>query len=135
MVFFTKFHGSAGCGGANLRDPRGGLAKGTPRKMATGCADPSKLTYLPRTLPCTVSTTGGEDGCPPGHPEERGHISGKRSDLDSWWVFHLEQVTLNESPKPSRPGFLPCKERRLTVISYTGPSRGANWNWRYNSIK
>lgn len=89
MVFFTKFHGSAACGGANLSGPRGGLAKGTPRKTATGCANPSKLTYLPRTLPCTVSTTGGKDGYPVGHPELRGHISRKRSDLGSKWFFLL----------------------------------------------
>lgn len=63
-MFFTKVHGSAGCGGVNLRGPRGGLAKGTPRKTATGCANPSKLTYFPRTWPCAVSTTGGEGGCP-----------------------------------------------------------------------
>lgn len=64
MVFFTPCHGSAACGAANLRDPSGGLAKGTPRKMAMGCANPSKLTYFPRTLPCAVFTTGGEGGCP-----------------------------------------------------------------------
>ena len=70
VAFFTKFHGSADCGGVNLRGPRGGLAKGIPRKTATGCANPSKLTNFPSTLPCTVSTTGGEDGCPAGHGEE-----------------------------------------------------------------
>lgn len=64
MTFFTKLQGSAGCGGANLSDPRGGLAKGTPRKTATDCVNPSKLMYFPRTLPCRVSTTGGDDGCP-----------------------------------------------------------------------
>jgi hypothetical protein len=64
VVFFTELQVSAGCGGANLRGPRGGLAKGTPRKTATGCADPSKLMYFPMTLPCRVSTTGGEDRCP-----------------------------------------------------------------------
>ena len=66
MVCFTKLQGSAGCGGANLKEPRGGLAKGTPRKTATGCVNPSKLTYFPRTLPLTVFTTGGEDGYPVG---------------------------------------------------------------------
>ena len=70
VAFFTKFHGSADCGGVNLRGPRGGLAKGIPRKTATGCANPSKLTNFPSTLPCTVSTTGGEDGCPAGHGEK-----------------------------------------------------------------
>ncbi|GAB1624397.1 hypothetical protein AAOGI_44480 [Agarivorans albus] len=64
VVFYTKLQGSAGTGGANLRDPRGGLAKGTPRKTATDCVTPSKLTYFPRTLPFVVSTTGGEEGFP-----------------------------------------------------------------------
>ena len=73
MAFFTELQGSAGCGGANLRDPRGGLAKGTPRKTATGCVNPSKLMYFPRTLPCTVSTMGGEDGCPAGQEKKRTH--------------------------------------------------------------
>ena len=77
MAFFTTLQGSTGSGGANLRDPRGGLAKGTPRKTATGFSNPSKLTYFPRTLPCFVSTTGGEDECPDGQEIMRTHQRGK----------------------------------------------------------
>jgi hypothetical protein len=76
VAFFTKLQGSAGCGGANLRDPRGGLAKGTPRKTATGCSNPSKLIYFPRTLPCVVSTTGGKSECPDGRENVRTHQRG-----------------------------------------------------------
>ena len=82
MAFLTKLQGSAGCGGANLRDPRGGLAKGTPRKTATGCANPSKWTYFPRTLPCIVFTKGGEDGCPGRHEENEETSEGK----DQTWI-------------------------------------------------
>lgn len=89
MVFFTKTHGSAGCGGANLRGPRGGLAKGMPRKTATGSANPCKLTYVPRTLPCAVPTTGGEGGCPAHIERKRGHGSGERSELVPGGLGHM----------------------------------------------
>lgn len=89
MVFFTKVHGSAGCGGANLKDPRGGLAKGIPRKTATGRADPCKPAYLPRTWPCAVSTTGGAGGCPARHGEEVRTPSRAAFALGSRWVFRM----------------------------------------------
>lgn len=78
-MFFTWLHDSAGCGGANLRDPRGGLAKGIPRKTATGCANPSKLTNFPRTLPCTVSIWGSvvpQDAAPDAAPSCPGDAEG-----------------------------------------------------------
>ena len=87
VVFFTKLHGSAGCGGANLKDPRGGLAKGIPRKTPTGCANPFKLTYFPRTLPWAVSTIGGEGGSPGGHWEEMKTHQWWRLELDSGWTL------------------------------------------------
>lgn len=108
MAFFTKSHGSAGCGGANRRGPRGGLAKGTPRKTATGSSNPSKLTYVPRTLPCRVATTGGDGGCPVHIEKKRGRACGERSELRSRWVW--THVTLSESLQLLCPCFFLCKK-------------------------
>lgn len=77
MTFFTKLQGFAGCGRANLRDPRGGLAKETPRKMATGCANPSKLTYLSRDLPWMVVTMCGKNRHPAGQDKMKTFVKGR----------------------------------------------------------
>ena len=127
VVFFTKVHGSAGCGGANLKDQRGGLAKGTPRKTPTGCANPFKLTYFPRTLPWAVSTIGGEGGSPGGHWEEMRTRQWWRFELDSGWTLLPLPCDL-ECPLNSLSLSFLCERVKLTVLPNSqGHQRERDW--------
>lgn len=61
---FTPLQGSGGSGGANRSGPRGGLAKGIPRKVWTPTSVPSTWTRLPRTCPVCVVRMGLAESWP-----------------------------------------------------------------------
>lgn len=61
---FTPLQGSGGSGGANRRGPRGGLAKGIPRKVWTPTSVFFTWTRLPRTCPVCVVRTGLAESWP-----------------------------------------------------------------------
>lgn len=61
---FTPLQGSGGSGGANRSGPRGGLAKGIPRKVWTPTSVPCTWTRLPRTCPVCVVRMGLAESWP-----------------------------------------------------------------------
>lgn len=61
---FTPLQGSGGSGGANRRGPRGGLAKGIPRKVWTPTSVSFTWMRLPRTCPVCVVRMGLADSWP-----------------------------------------------------------------------
>jgi hypothetical protein len=62
----TPLQGAAGSGGANRSGPRGGLAKGIPRKVWTPTSVPFTWTRLPRTCPVRVVLMGLAESWPVG---------------------------------------------------------------------
>jgi hypothetical protein len=54
----TPLQGAAGLGGANRSGPRGGLAKGIPRKVWTPTSVPFTRMRLPLHLPCVSGPDG-----------------------------------------------------------------------------
>jgi hypothetical protein len=64
VPFLTPLQGAAGLGGANRSDPRGGLAKGIPRKVWTPTSVPFTWTRLPCTCPVSVVLMGPAEFLP-----------------------------------------------------------------------
>lgn len=64
VASLTLIHGSAGCGGENLRAPTGGFAKGIPRNTFVSLSVPLTVTRFPFSGPYLVATSGCSVCCP-----------------------------------------------------------------------